>query len=108
MAPNLGSFAKAVPALDPEAWTKVMQGGPTAVPGMMGEYLEKSASNVIGMQEELRKQAMQMFSTFPYNPLATAGDKASAATSGDNSSESAAEERKPPRAKPKAKKSGRA
>ena len=108
MAPNLGSFAKAVPALDPEAWTKVMQGGPTAVPGMMGEYLEKSASNVIGMQEELRKQAMQMFSTFPYNPLATAGDKAPAATKAGDASEPAADELKPTRAKPKTKKSGRA
>jgi polyhydroxyalkanoate synthesis regulator protein len=36
------------------------------VPNMMGDYLEKSASSVIGMQEELRKQAMQMFSTFPF------------------------------------------
>jgi polyhydroxyalkanoate synthesis regulator protein len=33
----------------------------------MGDFLEKSASSVIGMQEELRKQAMQMFSSFPYN-----------------------------------------
>ena len=108
IAPNLGSLAKAVPALDPEAWTKVMQGGPTAVPGMMGEYLEKSASNVIGMQEELRKQAMQMFSTFPYNPLATAGDNAAAAKNAGDADHAPSEERKSPRAKPKTKKSGRA
>ncbi len=108
LAPSLGSLAKAVPALDPEAWTKVMQGGPTAVPGMMGEYLEKSASNVIGMQEELRKQAMQMFSTFPYNPLATAGDNAAAAKNAGDADHAPSEERKSPRAKPKAKKSGRA
>jgi polyhydroxyalkanoate synthesis regulator protein len=37
-----------------------------SMPNMMGDYLEKSASSVIGMQEELRKQAMQMFSSFPY------------------------------------------
>ena len=72
---NLGGLGKAVPALDPEAWTKVMQAGAPGVPNMMGDYLEKSASNVIGMQEELRKQAMQMFSTFPYNPMAAAGEK---------------------------------
>jgi polyhydroxyalkanoate synthesis repressor PhaR len=67
--PGLG---KPIPGLDPQAWTKVMQSAGGAVPGMMGEYLEKSASSVIGMQEELRKQAMQMFSTFPYNPMAAA------------------------------------
>ncbi len=62
-------IAKPMPGLDPQAWTKMMQSAGSAVPGMMGEYLEKSASSVIGMQEELRKQAMQMFSTFPYNPM---------------------------------------
>ncbi len=98
IAPNLGNLSKAVPALDPEAWTKLMQAGAPGVPSMMGDYLEKSASNVIGMQEELRKQAMQMFSTFPYNPMtANAGD------------EKTASEAKPARAqaKSKAKKSGR-
>ena len=95
---NLGNLTKTVPALNPEAWTKLLQGGAPGVPGMMGEYLEKSASNVIGMQEELRKQAMQMFSTFPYNPVTGNGADEKAA---------AASESKPARAKPKAKKTGR-
>lgn len=70
---NLGSAGgKAVPAFDPQAWTKLIQGAGGTVPAMMSEYLEKSASNVIGMQDELRKQAMQMFSTFPYNPMQAA------------------------------------
>jgi polyhydroxyalkanoate synthesis regulator protein len=64
----------AAPTFAPDAWTKIMQpaaglgglAGSGAVPNMMGDYLEKSASSVIGMQEELRKQAMQMFSTFPF------------------------------------------
>ncbi|MBL0123456.1 MAG: polyhydroxyalkanoate synthesis repressor PhaR [Betaproteobacteria bacterium] len=100
VAPVLAPLSKAVPALDPEAWTKLIPGAATGVPNMMGDYLEKSASNVIGMQEELRKQAMQMFSTFPYNPLAAnAGDEKPAATS--------ASESKTTRAKPKAKKTGR-
>ena len=100
IAPTIGTLGKAVPALDPEAWTKLMQGGAPGVPNMMGDYLEKSASNVIGMQEELRKQAMQMFSTFPYNPLAAdAGDEKPAAAG--------AGESKTARAKPKAKKTGR-
>ncbi|MEO8101996.1 MAG: polyhydroxyalkanoate synthesis repressor PhaR [Betaproteobacteria bacterium] len=101
IAPNLGTLGnlgKAVPALDPEAWTKLMQAGAPGVPNLMGDYLEKSASNVIGMQEELRKQAMQMFSTFPYNPMTAniADEKLAPAVEG-----------KTTRAKPKAKKTGR-
>ncbi len=57
----------AAPGFAPDAWTKLV---PTAVPTMMNDYLEKSASGVIGMQEELRKQAMQMFSGFPYAGMA--------------------------------------
>ena len=102
VAPNLGNLGsgmagigKAVPALDPEAWKKLMQGGGTGVPNMMGDYLEKSASNVIGMQEELRKQAMQMFSTFPYNPLTA-----------DKAADAAPAEPKPAKAKAKSRKTG--
>jgi len=100
VAPVLAPLGKAVPALDPEAWTKLIPGASAGVPNMMGEYLEKSASNVIGMQEELRKQAMQMFSTFPYNPMTAnvADEKPPAA---------GARESKAARPRPKAKKSGR-
>lgn len=94
MAGNMGAMGKGVPGLDPQAWTKMMQSAGNAVPGMMGEYLEKSASSVIGMQEELRKQAMQMFSTFPYNPMSAA--KPAAAPAED--------EAKAARPKPKARK----
>ena len=83
---NMGAGAnlgKAVPGFDPQAWTKLMQGAGGAVPNLMSDYLEKSASNVIGMQEELRKQAMQMFSTFPYNPLQTGESETPAADSAE-------------------------
>ena len=100
VAPNLGNLGKANPALDPEAWAKINP-GTAGMPNMMGDYLEKSASNVIGMQEELRKQAMQMFSSFPYNPMA--------ATNKDEKPDPRSTDGEPkPRAKPKAKKSGRA
>lgn len=101
VAPNLGNVGKASPALDPEAWAKIIP-GTAGVPNMMGDYLEKSASNVIGMQEELRKQAMQMFSSFPYNPIA-----AKTTTEAPGSAAPAEGEAKA-RAKPKARKSGRA
>ena len=66
---NIGAGAgNVIPPFGSEALTKLMQATPGVVPNLMGDYLEKSASNVVGMQEELRKKAMQMFSTFPYNP----------------------------------------
>jgi polyhydroxyalkanoate synthesis repressor PhaR len=85
----------AVPAFKPDAWTKIMQPPPSAaggatgmggidgtgvLPNVMGDYLEKSATSVIGMQEELRKQAMQMFSTFPFvSPVGSKADEADSA-----------------------------
>ena len=60
-----------VPTFRPDAWTPLMPGATAANP--MGDFLEKSAASVIGMQEELRKQAMQMFSSFPYVAPVQAG-----------------------------------
>ena len=77
------------PSFAPDAWSKIMQppavgaglgaslgSMPGAVPNVMGDYLEKSASSVISMQDELRKQAMQMFSVFPFAAPASAGASA--------------------------------
>ena len=36
------------------------------IPNVMGGYLEKGAKAVIDMQEELRNQALKLFSGFPY------------------------------------------
>jgi len=38
-----------------------------SVPNVMGGYLEKGAKAVIDMQEELRTQALKLFSGFPYS-----------------------------------------
>lgn len=80
-----------VPAFTPDVLTKMVQGVSSNMPNMMGEYLEKSASSVIGMQEELRKQAMQMFSAFPYgaNAAATPNDDDNAAPPAGKSTEKA-------------------
>lgn len=100
---NLTNLTKAVPALNPETWSKMVQEGVTGVPNMMGDYLEKSASNVIGMQEELRKQAMQMFSTFPYNPAAGAENSVGA----ESTPKAAAKSASAAKAKAKSKKNSR-
>ena len=103
---NIGAGAgpaNQIPPFGSDALAKLMQAAPGVVPNLMGDYLEKSASNVVGMQEELRKKAMQMFSTFPYNPLAPDAATASNDVSADKpASESTTPSRaKKPGSKPK-------
>ncbi len=52
-----------------------MHKGPADIPNMMQGYLEKSAQTVIGMQEELSKQALKLFGGFPYGDNANAGEE---------------------------------
>ncbi len=74
----------------PDAWSKMLQTAPAAVPTMMNDYLEKSASSVMGLQEDLRKKAMQMFSGFPFpgsaGSASTTGANPTAANDADDSS----------------------
>jgi polyhydroxyalkanoate synthesis repressor PhaR len=57
-----------VPKVPAEAWSQLVTGTPQ-IPNVMGGYLEKGAQAVIDMQEELRRQALKLFSGFPYaNP----------------------------------------
>jgi len=50
-----------LPKVPAEAWAQLMAPGQ-----QMGGYLEKGAKAVIDMQEELRNQALKLFSGFPY------------------------------------------
>jgi len=88
-----------VPNFKPDTWANMIPGlAPTkSAANPMGEFIEKSASNVIGMQEELRKQAMQMFSTFPYGMAANPTDTT------NSSSEPVKADAPAAKAKPKAK-----
>ena len=56
-----------LPRMPAEAWTQFMQPG-QPIPNVMGGYLEKGAKAVIDMQDELRNQALKLFSGFPYAP----------------------------------------
>ncbi len=82
----------AVPGFKPDTWAQLIPGAGGTNP--VGAFIEKSASSVIGMQEELRKQAMQMFSTFP-NPGATSDENA------PNAAPDMAKAEKPAKPKPK-------
>ena len=54
-----------IPKVPAEAFTNLMGGQP--IPQVMGGYLEKGAKAVIDMQDELRSQALKLFSGFPYS-----------------------------------------
>jgi polyhydroxyalkanoate synthesis repressor PhaR len=54
-----------LPKAPTEAFANMMSGGPQ-IPQVMGGYLEQGAKAVIDMQEELRSQALKLFSGFPY------------------------------------------
>jgi polyhydroxyalkanoate synthesis repressor PhaR len=59
-----------MPRVPAEAWSQFMQQG-QQIPNVMGGYLEKGAKAVIDMQEELRNQALKLFSGFPYSAQAS-------------------------------------
>jgi len=60
-----------VPKVPAEAWSQLVTGAPQ-IPNVMGGYLEKGAQAVIDMQDELRRQALKLFSGFPYANAADA------------------------------------
>ncbi|MCM2327193.1 MAG: polyhydroxyalkanoate synthesis repressor PhaR [Lysobacter sp.] len=55
-----------IPKVPADAFANMMTGG-TQIPNVMGGYLEKGAKAVIDMQDELRSQALKLFSGFPYS-----------------------------------------
>ena len=55
-----------LPKVPSEAFAKMMSGD-NPIPQVMGGYLEKGAKAVIDMQDELRSQALKLFSGFPYS-----------------------------------------
>lgn len=63
------------PKFGPEVWQKMISSQGPGLQNVVGDYLEKSASSVIGMQEEMRKQALQMFTAFPYGAKTTGPEK---------------------------------
>ncbi len=54
-----------LPKMPADAWAQFLS-QQQQIPNVMGGYLEKGAKAVIGMQEELRNQALRLFSGFPY------------------------------------------
>ena len=60
-----------LPKAPTDAWKQYLAGDGQQIPGMVGGYLEKGAKAVIDMQDELRNQALKLFSGFPYSAVTT-------------------------------------
>ena len=52
-----------------DAWSQFIKMQGPAIQGLMGSYLEQSASTFVEMQQQLQKQARTMFSGFPFTPF---------------------------------------
>lgn len=52
-----------------DAWSQFIKMQGPAIQGLMGSYLEQSASTFVEMQQQLQKQARNMFSGFPFAPF---------------------------------------
>jgi polyhydroxyalkanoate synthesis repressor PhaR len=52
-----------------DAWSQFIKMQGPAIQGLMGSYLEQSASTFVEMQQQLQKQARNMFTGFPFAPF---------------------------------------
>jgi polyhydroxyalkanoate synthesis repressor PhaR len=66
-----------IPKMPADAFANMLSGAPQ-IPQVMGGYLEKGAKAVIDMQDELRSQALKLFSGFPYAATPSEGKAAEA------------------------------
>ena len=54
------------PMLGTEAWSEFMKMQGPAMQGLMGQYLEQSASAFMDMQKQLQSQTRNLFGSFPF------------------------------------------
>ncbi len=68
---STGKFGES-PVVGSDAWNQFVKMQGPAIQGLMGSYLEQSANTFVEMQQQLQKQARNMFGTFPFTPFAGA------------------------------------
>ena len=49
-----------------EAWSEFLKLQGPAIPGLMGSYLEQSATAFLEMQQQMQKQSRNLFGNFPF------------------------------------------
>ncbi|MBB2928492.1 polyhydroxyalkanoate synthesis repressor PhaR [Paraburkholderia silvatlantica] len=65
-------------AMNPEVWSQFMNMQAPMMQGMMTSYIEQSKNMFVQMQEQMQNQAKNMFSSFPFKPVAPGGAAAPA------------------------------
>ncbi len=68
------------PMVNNDAWTEFLKMQGPAIQGLMGRYLEQSASAFLDMQQQMQKQTRNLFGTFAFpnftaNPFVPGGAK---------------------------------
>jgi len=74
------------PMLNSETWSEFVKMQGPAIQGLMGRYLEQSASAFLEMQNQLQQQTRNLFTNFPF-PGFTAGPDAGKGTEGKGEDE---------------------
>src|SRR5688572_1363416 len=60
------------PMMNPDAWSEFLKMQGPAIQGLMGNYLEQSASAFLEMQQQMQKQTRNLFGSFPFPNFAAA------------------------------------
>ncbi|KPK26058.1 MAG: polyhydroxyalkanoate biosynthesis repressor PhaR [Betaproteobacteria bacterium SG8_40] len=77
------------PMLNPDAYSQFVKMQGPAIQGLMSNYLEQSANAFLDMQQQMQKQARNMFGSFPFGMpgAGTEGSTDNAKTTSDEPSE---------------------
>ena len=67
-----GAFYGGTALPNADAWSEFVKMQGPAIQGLMGSYLEQSASAFLDMQQQLQKQTRNLFGQFPFPNFAAA------------------------------------
>ncbi len=81
------------PMLNPDAYSQFVKMQGPAIQGLMSNYLEQSANAFLDMQQQMQKQARNMFGGFPFG-MPAAGTEAPSTSSTPATSEEPSDEKK--------------
>lgn len=81
------------PMLNPDAYSQFVKMQGPAIQGLMSNYLEQSANAFLDMQQQMQKQARNMFGNFPFG-MPGVGAEAESADSGQARSDEPSDEKK--------------
>jgi len=82
------------PMLNPDAYSQFVKMQGPAIQGLMSNYLEQSANAFLDMQQQMQKQARNMFGGFPFGGAPSSDTKDQADKAEQAPDEKASEEQK--------------